>query len=80
MIAGIPAETFPGERRVSITPGVIPTLTKAGLEVLLEAGAGQSAGFTDTAYLNKGARVATNRADVFREADILPAWVWEPAY
>ena len=71
MIAGIPAETFPGERRVSITPGVIPTLTKAGLEVLLEAGAGQSAGFTDTAYLNKGAKVATNRADVFGEADII---------
>ena len=71
MIAGIPTETFPGERRVSITPGVIPTLTKAGLEVLLEAGAGQSAGFTDTAYLNKGARVATNRADVFGEADII---------
>ena len=71
MIAGIPAETLPGERRVSITPGVIPALTEAGLEVLLEAGAGQSAGFTDTAYLNKGARVAANRADVFGEADII---------
>ena len=71
MIAGIPAETFPGEHRVSITPGVIPALTKAGVEVLLEAGAGQSAGFTDTAYLDKGARIATNRTDLFRQADII---------
>ena len=71
MIAGIPAETFPGEHRVSITPGVIPALTKAGVEVLLEAGAGQSAGFTDTAYLDTGARIATNRTDLFRQADII---------
>jgi alanine dehydrogenase len=40
MIVGVPRETFPGERRVAIVPAVLPTLAKAGLQVLLEAGAG----------------------------------------
>ena len=71
MIVGIPAETFPGERRVAITPGVVPALTKAGLDVLLGAGAGLTAGFPDARYLDKGAKVATDRAQVFAEADII---------
>jgi NAD(P) transhydrogenase subunit alpha len=33
MIAGVPRETFPGERRVALVPAVIPNLMKAGLEV-----------------------------------------------
>src|SRR5688500_18472121 len=37
-------ETFPGERRVALVPAVVPTLLKAGLEVVLEAGAGAAAG------------------------------------
>ena len=40
MIVGVPRESFPGERRVAIVPAVIPSLTKAGLEVVVEAGAG----------------------------------------
>ena len=71
MIVGIPAETFPGERRVAITPGVVPALTKAGLDVLLGAGAGLTAGFPDARYLDKGAKVATDRAQIFAEADII---------
>ncbi len=71
MIVGIPAETFPGERRVAITPGVVPALTKAGLDVLLGAGAGLTAGFPDARYLDKGAKVATDRAQIFADADII---------
>jgi len=40
MIVGVPRESFPGERRVALVPAVIPGLLKAGLEVVVEAGAG----------------------------------------
>ena len=71
MIVGVPAETYPGERRVAAIPAVVPALTKAGLEVLLEAGGGVSAGFLDAAYTDKGARIAGGRAQVFAEADVI---------
>ena len=40
MIVGVPRESYPGERRVALVPAVIPNLAKAGLEVVVEAGAG----------------------------------------
>ena len=50
MIVGVPKETYPGERRVALTPTVVPLLAKAGLEVVLEAGAGERAGYPDAQY------------------------------
>lgn len=50
-------ESAQGERRVALVPAAVPLLTKAGWQVLIEAGAGQNAGFTDAAYLEKGAQV-----------------------
>jgi NAD(P) transhydrogenase subunit alpha len=47
MIVGVPREIFPGERRVALVPAVIPNLKKAGLEVVIEAGAGVEAGYLD---------------------------------
>src|ERR1700694_2640090 len=71
MIVGVPRETFPGERRVALVPAAIPNLTKAGLEVVVEAGAGAGAGYPDADYAAKGAKIAADRAEVFRAADIL---------
>jgi len=71
MIVGVPRETFPGERRVAMVPAVIPSLTKAGLEVVVEAGAGQEAGYLDAEYAGKGAKILPTRADVFATADIV---------
>jgi H+-translocating NAD(P) transhydrogenase subunit alpha len=71
MIVGVPRETFPGERRVSLVPGVLPTLTKLGLEAVVEAGAGIEAGYPDAEYSGKGAKILPSRADVFRAADIV---------
>lgn len=71
MIVGVPRESFPGERRVAIVPAVIPSLTKAGLEVIVEAGAGKEAGYLDAEYSAKGARLVSTRADVFGGADIV---------
>jgi H+-translocating NAD(P) transhydrogenase subunit alpha len=71
MIVGVPRETFPGERRVALAPGVIPGLAKAGLEVVVEAGAGAQAGYPDAQYSARGAQVLPDRAAVFRAADII---------
>jgi NAD(P) transhydrogenase subunit alpha len=71
MIVGVPRESYPGERRVALVPGVIPTLAKAGLEVVIEAGAGVEAGYPDALYIDKGAKVLPSRGDVFRSADII---------
>lgn len=71
MIVGVPRESFPGERRVALVPVVVPNLTKAGFEVLVEAGAGVGAGYPDAEYVSKGAKIVASRAEVFRSADIV---------
>jgi len=71
MIVGVPREIYPGERRVSLVPAVVPSLMKAGLEVVLEAGAGKEAGYLDTQYAEKGATVLPTRADIFQTADVV---------
>ena len=71
MIVGVVKESFPGERRVALVPGVLPTLAKAGLEVMVETGAGSEAGYPDAAFAEKGAKIAPNRAAVFAAADIV---------
>ena len=71
MIVGIPKETFHGERRVAIMPASVSALTEAGLDVIVETAAGESAGFPDPAYQEKGARIASDRASLFAEAGIV---------
>lgn len=71
MIVGVPRETFPGERRVALVPAAIPNLTKAGLQVVVEAGAGIAAGYPDADYTAKGAKIVPQRAELFRTADIV---------
>ena len=71
MIVGVPKEIYPGERRVALTPVVVPMLAKAGLEVIIEAGAGVSAGYPDAQYQEKGAKLVPDRASVFGQSDIV---------
>src|ERR1700678_942964 len=71
MIVGVPTETYPGERRVAMVPSVIPLLIKAGCEVLVQRGAGLSAGYEDDAYVARGAKLADTREEVFSTADII---------
>jgi NAD(P) transhydrogenase subunit alpha len=71
VIVGVPKEIFPGERRVALVPLAIPNLTKAGLEVAIEAGAGVEAGYPDADFAAKGAKILPNRAEVFGSADII---------
>lgn len=71
MIVGVPKEIYPGERRVALTPAVVPMLAKAGLEVAIETGAGAAAGYPDAQYQEKGAKILPDRAAAFAQADII---------
>ncbi|MGB6630862.1 MAG: NAD(P)(+) transhydrogenase (Re/Si-specific) subunit alpha, partial [Terriglobales bacterium] len=61
----MPKESYPGERRVALVPAVLPTLTKAGFEVHIQSGAGIEAGYPDSQYSEKGAKIVADRAAVF---------------
>ena len=69
MIIGVVKETFPDERRVAVIPAAVPGLLKEGLELVIQAGAGQAAGFPDPEYQDKGVRVVADRAEIFAQAD-----------
>jgi len=68
MIVSVPKESVPGEWRVALVPELVLKLIKAGLEVVVQSGAGAAAGFLDPSYIEKGARV---EPDVFERADVL---------
>src|SRR5215468_5322736 len=68
MIVSVPKETFPGEQRVALVPELVPKLTKASLDVVVQSGAGESAGFFDAEYERKGAHI---EEDAFGKADVL---------
>ena len=63
-------ETFPDERRVGLVPGNIARLLKADLQVLVEAGAGDAAGFDDAQYTEQGGQIVQDRG-ALAEADVL---------
>ena len=71
MIVGIVKESFPNEARVAMVPALVPQLAKAGIEVVIESGAGDAAGFLDDEYSAKGAKVVSGRAEVFQKADLI---------
>ncbi len=68
MIVGVPKETLAGERRVALVPELVPKLKQAGLDVVVQSGAGDEAGFRDPAYADRGARL---ELEVFDQAEIL---------
>lgn len=70
MRAGVVAESAPGERRVALTPDAAGRLVGAGVDVVVESGAGTSAWFADAEYAAAGATVA-DRAAVVGSADVL---------
>ena len=71
MTIGVPTETSPGERRVSIVPAGVSNLVKAGCAVRVSAGAGREAGISDADYEEAGATVVQERGSVFDESDVI---------
>ena len=69
MIIGVVKETYPGEARVALVPPLVAPLVKAGLQVRVESGAGTAAGWTDAAYVEKGATIASR--DEVLQAEVL---------
>jgi len=63
-------ESAPGERRVALVPEMIARLRGAGLEVLVESGAGDRAWLADSAYAEAGATVVS-RAELLADADLI---------
>ncbi|MFO0055791.1 MAG: Re/Si-specific NAD(P)(+) transhydrogenase subunit alpha [Dolichospermum sp.] len=59
------------ERRVALIPETVAKLVKQGLEVFVEAGAGEKAFFTDADYETAGAKIISDSAQLWSEADIL---------
>ena len=64
MKVAVAKETFPGEDRVGLVPANVKRLMKAGLEILVETGAGSAAGFDDTQYLDQGAQIILDRTEL----------------
>jgi len=70
VLIGVPKETFPGETRVGLVPTVFKQLKRSGCEFIVESGAGDAAGFTDSEFTEAGATIGS-REDVFSKADIV---------
>jgi NAD(P) transhydrogenase subunit alpha len=70
MKVGVAKETAPGERRVALVPEALGKLTAAGLEVLVEAGAGAGAAFPDQAYADAGATVVST-GELYKQSDVI---------
>ena len=71
MIVGVPKETAAGERRVALVPDAVKPLKAKGIELLVQAGAGEAAGFADAAYAQAGAALEPDAAALFARADLI---------
>ncbi len=70
MKIGVARETAPGERRVALVPDALGKLTAAGLEVLVETGAGVGALIPDEQFATAGARIVDTGA-LYSESDVI---------
>ena len=71
MKIGVPKEIHDGEKRVATTPEVIGHLKKLGFEVIVEAGAGSLANFSDAIYKEAGATIVNDAKSVWNNSDII---------
>ena len=70
MNVGVAKETAPGERRVALVPEVLGKLKAAGLDILVERGAGAGAAIPDAAYEEAGATVVSSD-ELYASADAI---------
>jgi NAD(P) transhydrogenase subunit alpha len=70
MKVGVAKETAPGERRVALVPEALGKLTAAGLEILVEQGAGAGSAIPDSAYADAGATVVS-AVDLYGQSDVV---------
>src|SRR5688500_10648077 len=70
MKIGVARERAPNERRVALVPEALSKLRSAGVELLVEQGAGESAAFPDQAYTDAGASIVSPN-DLFAQSDVV---------
>jgi alanine dehydrogenase len=71
LVVGVPTEVKNNENRVAMTPDGVRELTLHGVEVIVEAGAGESSSIHDEEYLAAGARTVETAAEVWAAADLV---------
>jgi alanine dehydrogenase len=71
MIIGIPMEIKTNENRVSMTPAGVSALTHRDHGVIIQKGAGTGSGFTDSEYIEAGAEIVSDAAEVFERSDMI---------
>src|SRR5690625_1900647 len=71
MKIGIPKELLNNENRVALNPAGVLTLTEAGHEVYVQAGAGEGASFLDEDYINAGATIVETAAEAWNNELIM---------
>ncbi|MCK9444334.1 MAG: alanine dehydrogenase [Tissierellaceae bacterium] len=71
MIIGVPKEIKEQENRVALTPAGVDAFVRAGHKVLVEAGAGAGASFTDDEYKELGAEILQEASKVWEQADMI---------
>ena len=71
MRVGVPKEIKPDEYRVGITPNAVREYAAHGHEVLVQAGAGEGAGYADDDYVKTGAKIAADAEAVFSGAEMI---------
>src|SRR3954447_5228247 len=70
MKVGVAKETAAGERRVALVPEALGKLTAAGLEVLVESGAGAGAAIPDSAFAEAGATIVSS-VELYGQSDVI---------
>lgn len=71
LIVVVPREADPTENRVALVPAGAAVLVKAGVTVRIQAEAGLAAGFPDAQYVEKGAEIVSDRAELLKTADVV---------
>jgi H+-translocating NAD(P) transhydrogenase subunit alpha len=71
MIVGVPKEIFSRETRVALIPSMVSSLTKAGLDVRVEKGAGVQAFIADAEYEKAGAALVADKGELFGGSDVI---------
>ena len=71
MRISVPTETAPREQRVALPPDSAGRLIKSGLEVAVQRGAGQRAGFRDDAYTSVGAQLVADAREALSTGQVV---------
>jgi alanine dehydrogenase len=71
MIVGVPKETKTDEYRVALLPVGVEELTRAGHQVLIQAGAGHGSGISDEQYTTNGAEIMSDASGVWKRSDLI---------